>query len=81
MERSSAGCNGARPETRAQCSNNVHSTGVLMGRFTNQVERQCALYEAKGIVRVQGETPEASRQPFADVKVFQEQVKDTGKKQ
>jgi hypothetical protein len=42
------------------------------GTFTNRVERQCALYEAKGIVRVQGETAEASKQPFAEVKVFQE---------
>jgi hypothetical protein len=49
------------------------------GTFTNRVERQCAPYEAKGIVRVQGETPEATKQPFAEVKVFQEPVRDTGK--
>jgi hypothetical protein len=49
------------------------------GTFTNRVERQCAPYEAKGIVRVQGETTEATKQPFAEVKVFQEPVKDTGK--
>jgi hypothetical protein len=41
------------------------------GTFTNRVERQCAPYEAKGIVRVQGGTTEPSRQPFAEVKVFQ----------
>jgi hypothetical protein len=49
------------------------------GTFTNRAERQCAPYEAKGIVRVQGGTAEASRQPFAEVKVFQEPVRDTGK--
>jgi hypothetical protein len=41
------------------------------GTFTNRVERQCAPYEAKGIVWVQGDTAEASRQPFAEVKMFQ----------
>jgi hypothetical protein len=49
------------------------------GTFTNRVELQCVPYEAKGIVRVQGETVEAAKQPFADVKVFQGPVKDTGK--
>lgn len=49
------------------------------GTFTNRVERQCPPYEAKGIVRVQGDTADASRQPSAEVKVFQEPVKDTGK--
>jgi hypothetical protein len=36
------------------------------GTFTNKAERQCAPYEAKGIVRVQGGTAEASKQPFAE---------------
>jgi hypothetical protein len=49
------------------------------GTFTNRVERQCVPYEAKGIVRVQGETAEAVKQPFAEVKVFQEPVRETGK--
>jgi hypothetical protein len=49
------------------------------GTFTNRVERQCAPYEAKGIVRVQGGTAEATKQPFAEVKVFQEPVRDTVK--
>lgn len=49
------------------------------GTFTNRVERQCAPYEAYSIVRVQGETSEASREPFAQVKVFQGPVKDTRK--
>jgi hypothetical protein len=41
------------------------------GTFTNKPERQCAPYEAKGIVRVQGETAEATKQLFAEVKMFQ----------
>ena len=49
------------------------------GTFTNRVERQCAPYEAKGIVRVQGETAEPTRPPFAEVKVFQGPVKETTK--
>ena len=49
------------------------------GTFTNRVERQCHPYEAKGIVRVQGETPEASKQPFAEVKLFNEPAKRTDK--
>jgi hypothetical protein len=48
------------------------------GTFTNRAERQCAPYEAKGIVRVQGETTEASRQPFAEVKVFQGSARQRG---
>ena len=49
------------------------------GTFTNRVEQQCPPYEAKGIVRVQGGTAEASKQPFAEVKLFQEPVRDRGK--
>jgi hypothetical protein len=49
------------------------------GTFTNRVERQCPPYESKGLVWVQGETTEASRQPFAEVKVFPDPVKDAGK--
>lgn len=51
----------------------------LDGTFTNRLERQCQPYEAKGIVRVQGETAEASRQPFAEVKLFDEPAKRTDK--
>jgi hypothetical protein len=39
------------------------------GTFTNRVERQCAPYEAKGIVRVQGRTAEASKQRSDEVKL------------
>lgn len=49
------------------------------GTFTNRVERQCPPYEAKGIVRVQGESAEATKQPFAEVKMFQGRARDTGK--
>jgi hypothetical protein len=49
------------------------------GTFTNKAERQCAPYEAKGIVRVQGETAEATKQPFAEVKVFGGSAKTTDK--
>jgi hypothetical protein len=49
------------------------------GTFTNRAERQCVPYEAKGIVRVQGETTEPSRQPFAEVKVFGGSAKTTDK--
>lgn len=47
------------------------------GTFTNKAERQCPPYEARGIVRVQGETPEATKQPFAEVKLFQEPEKSS----
>ena len=36
-------------------------------------------YEAKGIVRVQGETAEATKQPFAEVKLYNGPARDTGK--
>jgi hypothetical protein len=49
------------------------------GTFTNKVERQCPPYEAKGIVRVQGETAEATKPPFAEVKVFGRSAKTTDK--
>jgi hypothetical protein len=49
------------------------------GTFTNRVERQCVPYEAKGIVRVQGETAEATKQPFAEVKVLGGSAKTTDK--
>jgi hypothetical protein len=45
------------------------------GTFTNRVERQCAPYESKGIVRVQGGTAEASKQPVAEVKLFDKPAK------
>lgn len=45
------------------------------GTFTNRVERHCHPYESKGIVRVQTGTAEASKQPFAEVKLFTESVK------
>ena len=48
------------------------------GTFTNRVERQCPPYESKGIVRVQGETAEASKPPFAEVKLFQDPVSIEG---
>jgi hypothetical protein len=49
------------------------------GTFTNRAERQCAPYEAKGIVRVQGGTAEATKPPFAEVKVFGGSAKTTDK--
>ena len=49
------------------------------GTFTNRAERQCAPYESKGIVRVQGGPAEASKQPFAEVKLYNGPAKDTGK--
>ena len=50
------------------------------GTFTNRVERQCPPYEAKGIVRVQGETTEATKLPFAEVKLFTQSGKrETGR--
>lgn len=45
------------------------------GTFANQVERKCATYESKAIVWVQGLTAEASKQPFAEVKLFDEAAK------
>ena len=48
------------------------------GTFTNRVERQCPPYESKGIVRAQGETAEASKPPFAEVKLFQDPVSIEG---
>ena len=48
------------------------------GTFTNRVERQCQPYESKGIVRIQAGTAEASKQPFAEVKLFTESVKRRG---
>lgn len=50
------------------------------GTFTNRVERQCAPYDSKGIVRVQGGTTEASKQPFAEVKLYDKHTRDTGKR-
>ena len=38
------------------------------GTFTNRVERQCALYEAKGRVIVQG-AGDPAKKPFAEVKL------------
>lgn len=48
------------------------------GTFTNRVERQCPTYESKGIVRVQAGIAEASKQPSAEVKIFNESVKRRG---
>lgn len=45
------------------------------GTFTNRVERQCPPYASKDIVRVEGGTAEASKQPFAEVKLFDERGK------
>jgi hypothetical protein len=45
------------------------------GTFTNRVERQCPPYDPKGIVRVQGASAEASKQPFAEVKLSDEPAK------
>ena len=50
----------------------------LDGTFTNRVERQCMPYESKGIVRVQSETAEVSKPPFAEVKLFQDPVSIEG---
>ncbi len=38
------------------------------GTFTNRVERQCAPYEAKGMVTVQG-VGDPTKKPFAAVKL------------
>ena len=38
------------------------------GTFTNRVERQCAPYEAKGTVTVQG-VGDPAKEPFAEVKL------------
>lgn len=46
------------------------------GTFTNRVERQCAPYDSKGIVRAQAGTAEASKQPFAEVKVFDQRARN-----
>ena len=48
------------------------------GTFTNRVERQCQPYESTGIVRVQGGTAAASKQPFAEVKLFDDSRKNRG---
>ena len=48
------------------------------GTFTNRVDRQCVAYESKGIVRVQSETAEVSKPPFAEVKLFQDPVSIEG---
>jgi hypothetical protein len=54
------------------------------GTFTNRVERQCAPYKSKGIVRVQtGHSDESKStvkddeptQPFAEVQVYNGQAK------
>ena len=48
------------------------------GTFTNRVELQCAPYESKGTVRVQGNTidkEEAQKAAFAEVKVVEEPMK------
>ena len=49
------------------------------GMFTNRMERQCASYESKCIVRVQGGIAEASKQPVAEVKLFDKPVKRQAK--
>jgi len=38
------------------------------GTFTNRVERQCAPYEAKGTVTVQG-AGDPAKKPFAELKL------------
>jgi hypothetical protein len=48
------------------------------GTFTNRVERKCQPYESTGIVRVQAGAAEASKQSFAEVKLFTESVKRRG---
>ena len=41
------------------------------GTFTNKAARQCAPYESKGIVRVQG-SADISKAPVADMKISDE---------
>ena len=48
------------------------------GTITNRGERQCPPYGSKGIVRVQGGTAEAPKQPDAEVKLFERQEKHQG---
>jgi hypothetical protein len=48
------------------------------GTFTNRVERKCQPYQSKGIVLVQAGAAEASKQPFAEVKLFTESIKRPG---
>ena len=48
------------------------------GMFTNRVERQCA-YESKCMVQVQGGIAEASKQPVAEVKLFDKPVERQAK--
>ena len=50
------------------------------GTFTNRVERQCPPYESKGVVRVQGGTAEASKQPFAEVRLLDEGVRQRARR-
>jgi hypothetical protein len=54
------------------------------GSFTNKPERQCPLYEPKGILHVQpkpnselagGSTTTDAERPFAEVKLFDESAK------
>jgi hypothetical protein len=54
------------------------------GTFTNKAERQCPLYEPKGIVQVQsklndeqagGSTTSEAERPFAEAKLFDESAK------
>ena len=49
------------------------------GTFTNRVERQCPPYESKGIVRVQGDTAEVSKPPFAEIKLFDRPTREARK--
>lgn len=51
------------------------------GTFTNRAERQCQPYQAKGIVWVQGEAAKGdnAKEPFAEVKVFDEPAKAAGR--
>lgn len=48
------------------------------GTFTNRVERQCAPYESKGVMRVQGANAakiDEGKQSFAEVKLFEAPAK------